>query len=166
MSKTENPFAFPALTEDDEYNGMTLRDWFAGQAFAAALSNTTGMGGLSDAELRQQFDRLASVIYIAADAMLAAHQTRQSSVLHAATSLCTAPSVTWQGQAALMVAGTTSARTRCFSAYRPCSMSRRRVIRPSRATVSVDTRHSSTPAPPPHPQAGFRLRARRGMVAA
>lgn len=71
-----NPPAFPRTGEgfgNPKYDapGMTLRDWFAGQAFAAALSNTTGMGALSQAEMREMFDRLAAVIYIAADAMLA-----------------------------------------------------------------------------------------------
>jgi hypothetical protein len=38
MEEHRNPYAFPALTESDEYNGMTLRDWFAGQALGALLS--------------------------------------------------------------------------------------------------------------------------------
>jgi hypothetical protein len=39
MADDRNPYAFPALTEDDEYNGMTLRDWFAGQALTGMLSH-------------------------------------------------------------------------------------------------------------------------------
>lgn len=81
MSWLENPKAFarPASLDGDGYPdhaqpGMTLRDWFAGQAFAACFTNATGFGDISPAQRDAQFAELAAVIYVAADAMLAARQ--------------------------------------------------------------------------------------------
>lgn len=74
--KPENPSAFPR--EDYQTDlaagqcGMTLRDWFAGQAFAACFSQITGMGALSREERDEQYGELSREMYFAADAMLAA----------------------------------------------------------------------------------------------
>lgn len=53
-------------------DGMLLRDWFAGQAFAASLTNATGLGSMTPDQRAGVFSQLAGVIYEAADAMLAA----------------------------------------------------------------------------------------------
>lgn len=62
MSTPENPFAFPCnpnVFSSDP--GMTLRDWYAGQALA----------GLSAAVQVVSPERAAQLAYEAADAMLA-----------------------------------------------------------------------------------------------
>lgn len=35
----ENPRAFPSSATDDKYGGMTLRDWFAGQALSSPAAD-------------------------------------------------------------------------------------------------------------------------------
>lgn len=49
--------------------GMSLRDWFAGQALA---------GMLADSNVTGTYDKLASAAYDMADAMLAARRERKS----------------------------------------------------------------------------------------
>lgn len=39
MSDPNNPRAFPSSAIDDTFGGMTLRDWFAGQALAGLLAS-------------------------------------------------------------------------------------------------------------------------------
>ncbi len=51
---------------DNGYDGMSLRDWFAGQALAGILANTARLGIIEEA---------ASTAYAYADAMLAARQS-------------------------------------------------------------------------------------------
>ena len=67
MSGPENPYAFPRHPDhpmSTEYQraegGMTLRDWFAGQALAALLNGQ-----------KWEAQKLANEAYRAADAMLA-----------------------------------------------------------------------------------------------
>lgn len=71
MGAPENPFAFPlAMTAETVDNaGMTLRDWFAGQALAGLLGNDLGGPGKTMEGHQEHF---ASVSYGYADAMLAA----------------------------------------------------------------------------------------------
>jgi hypothetical protein len=66
------------------HDGMTLRDWFAGQAIAGwgegshGASMTVGSGRAWDAPLdtaRDYAERMASFAYLVADAMLAARAT-------------------------------------------------------------------------------------------
>jgi len=40
MSAPETPRAFPSNAIDDRFGGMTLRDWFAGQALAGIVAIT------------------------------------------------------------------------------------------------------------------------------
>lgn len=68
--QTDNPPAFPLQASDgDDMNapeyGMSLRDWFAGQALAA-VGNPCDWTAPGDAEL------LAARLYRVADAMLTA----------------------------------------------------------------------------------------------
>lgn len=51
---------FPQGTQQGAYEGMSLRDWFAGQALAGAMA----AGGYGSAE------KTSSMAYQAADAML------------------------------------------------------------------------------------------------
>lgn len=66
MSKPENPFAFPMAVPGDcmtqPADGMTLRDWFAGQALT---------GWMHDGLPRDRDDVVARECYAMADAMLA-----------------------------------------------------------------------------------------------
>ena len=64
--------AFP-LTVPDKYgrapSGMSLRDWFAGQALAGLMSDP----GLRPCSV-EEFEHMAARLYQVADAMLAARQ--------------------------------------------------------------------------------------------
>lgn len=72
MSGPQNPQAYPCLDASEGCGlsmrdpGMTLRDWFAGQALAGIASDSALL-----AELRTQ-DAVALSAYNLADAMLAA----------------------------------------------------------------------------------------------
>jgi len=65
---TDNPLAFPSSgRQHNDYKGMTLRDWFAGQALAGLLAPGKIAG-------TAEFARAA---YSYADAMLAARAKGQ-----------------------------------------------------------------------------------------
>ena len=67
--KTKNPTAFPLKHADDKFNpGMTLRDYFAGQAITGIVSNTPLW---NDITTLQQSAELA---YELADALLIQRQ--------------------------------------------------------------------------------------------
>lgn len=66
MTKNNGGPAFPTVAGQTVYsNGMSLRDWFAGQALAGIVANPARMGIIEEA---------ASTAYAYADAMLAARQ--------------------------------------------------------------------------------------------
>jgi hypothetical protein len=79
MGKPENPPAFPLRARGDgsiferSHEGMTLRDWFAGQALAGMMANQA----MLNATLRKTqtgesvADWTAKGAYAVADAMLA-----------------------------------------------------------------------------------------------
>ena len=64
MSASENPPAFPNILPGSmlEHPGMTLRDWFAGQAAGGLCAHKFGP---------PSWDNIARDAYIVADAMLA-----------------------------------------------------------------------------------------------
>jgi len=62
----DNPPAFPALTSEDEFSGMTMLDYFAGQALAGLLASSATYGGKTDNRAA-----LAADAYAHASAMLA-----------------------------------------------------------------------------------------------
>jgi len=66
MSAPDNTPAFPRDHRYDGHNGLTMRDWFAGQALSSGLVRMIEheAGWLTE----------ASVAYVIADAMLAARQ--------------------------------------------------------------------------------------------
>ena len=68
MSDQNNPRAFPSSAMDDKFGGMTLRDWFAGQALPATAGenygNDWGKAGIDHARIA------AGRAYTIADAML------------------------------------------------------------------------------------------------
>jgi hypothetical protein len=67
MSKPENPFAFPLAVPGDcmvqPTDGMTLRDWFAGQALVGICAHQDSWGCT--------VNEIAPQAYQLADAMLA-----------------------------------------------------------------------------------------------
>lgn len=65
MSDPFNPRAFPSSAIDDRFGGMSLRDWFAGQALISILSVNIPMSADDPAP------SLACAAYLMADAMLA-----------------------------------------------------------------------------------------------
>lgn len=71
MDKPENPPAFPTdgrIQHGTPYDGMSLRDWFAGQALSGvAYIMFTDLGG---DDLADQTDTAAIWAYAFADAML------------------------------------------------------------------------------------------------
>lgn len=70
MSKPENPQAFPVESDITQHPGMTLRDYFAGQALVVYIgrnSNYTLAGHQSPAWPEE----IAKACYEMADAMLA-----------------------------------------------------------------------------------------------
>ncbi len=72
MSKPENPPAFPTLEPHPPFGGMTLRDWFAGQALAGLLANP--QHSIVD-DWSWRSGSLTGDAYDYADAMLAARDT-------------------------------------------------------------------------------------------
>ncbi|MBO9380417.1 hypothetical protein GG804_27005 [Sphingomonas histidinilytica] len=70
----ENLRAFPSAAIDDQFGGMTLRDWFAGQALPAIITATSAgqhMPGNGFNDERSIQERMAADAYKIADAMLA-----------------------------------------------------------------------------------------------
>ncbi|MGB1214575.1 MAG: hypothetical protein ACPG4X_14520 [Pikeienuella sp.] len=53
-------------------SGMSLRDWFAGQALVGVMTNAENFGGAASHEREEAFRRTADLLYEIADAMLAA----------------------------------------------------------------------------------------------
>jgi hypothetical protein len=62
----------------DWVGGMTLRDYFAAQAFGAVIGNGKNMGQLTPLQQRETFDAAAELIYAAADAMIRARKTSKT----------------------------------------------------------------------------------------
>lgn len=62
MSEPENPYAFPTETGELYLHGMTLRDWFAGQALAGLIAHASG----------EDPHKAPSLAFKLADAMLCA----------------------------------------------------------------------------------------------
>jgi hypothetical protein len=75
-------FAFPCPADDKsgwsaEY-GMTLRDWFAGQALNGIVAGLCASIKEGDSALaRVRFDRTAADAYYLANAMLAAREVKE-----------------------------------------------------------------------------------------
>lgn len=72
MSDNTHPcdYAFPVAPGDVPYwqPGMTLRDWFAGQALAGMCGHPKALGNISDEDLLED----ARLMYRLADAMIEA----------------------------------------------------------------------------------------------
>lgn len=51
--------------------GMSLRDWFAGQALAGVIASAEGLGNATREERQALFGQVAELLYDVADAMLA-----------------------------------------------------------------------------------------------
>ncbi|HEF4835484.1 TPA: hypothetical protein SAO52_000160 [Burkholderia vietnamiensis] len=70
--------AFPCHTNprpgtlNEAPQGMTLRDYFAAKAMGAFCEGAQGFGGATEEFIREQFDFVARVSYMAADSMLRA----------------------------------------------------------------------------------------------
>lgn len=56
--------------------GMSLRDYFAAQAFGSIMGTITGMGDVDPDEAREVFVKLGKAIYDATDAVLEARNVR------------------------------------------------------------------------------------------
>ena len=69
--------AFPMHERDDALRGMSLRDWFAGQALPAIISESMVRLFQQGATSENVATTLADSSYQIADAMLAAHTERQ-----------------------------------------------------------------------------------------
>lgn len=61
----DNPHAFPLDNDFTSQSGMTLRDYFAGQALAGACADPSATESMT-------YERIAEWCYNQADAMLAA----------------------------------------------------------------------------------------------
>lgn len=68
--KTDNPPAFPVVGTSRHHDGMTLRDYFAGQAMVALAASV--FEGAAKANMTQEFaqNSLIEGVYKLADAML------------------------------------------------------------------------------------------------
>jgi len=73
MSEHGNPRAFPSAAIADFFGGMTLRDWFAGQALAGLSMGCAGLlGGKFSAYAEGACNEvLADRAFVLADLMLA-----------------------------------------------------------------------------------------------
>ena len=74
--KDENPPAFPRDHRHFGHNGMSLRDWFAGQALAGLMANANIPFAPDYAECEPS--QIADASYEIADAMLAHRQKGQT----------------------------------------------------------------------------------------
>lgn len=70
MGKPENPLAFPLQDGPVIWPGMTLRDWFAGQALAGLMANANMPFAPDYAECEP--GQIGQAAYDIADAMLLA----------------------------------------------------------------------------------------------
>jgi hypothetical protein len=71
MNEPKNPPAFPlAVHSDMDWPGMTLRDWFAGQALAGLMANANMPFAPDYAEVEPE--QIGVAAYDIAEAMLAA----------------------------------------------------------------------------------------------
>lgn len=72
---SENPPAFPNTGNStwslQPAEGMTLRDWFAGQALPSALVGATDLDTMTPNERKQIWGSVAGIMYELADAMIA-----------------------------------------------------------------------------------------------
>jgi hypothetical protein len=75
MNKHDNPPAFPCVHDKHLQEGMTLRDWFAGQALAGLMSNANIPFAPDYAECEPA--QIADASYCIADAMLAERERQQ-----------------------------------------------------------------------------------------
>lgn len=72
MKNTGGPaFPIPGLQEHEEFNGMTLRDYFAAKALPAAMSIPWRDVGYQPADGLSDMQQHARLAYQMADAMLA-----------------------------------------------------------------------------------------------
>lgn len=70
--------AFPVQKEYDQHghplengaDGMSLRDYFAGQALIGAMSSAQGMGDMAPRDRSRVLDGTAAILYEVADAMI------------------------------------------------------------------------------------------------
>jgi len=65
MSKDTGGQAFPSTTEQYHGDGMTLRDYFAGQALIGQISTESGVFNLGES-----YKKTSKMCYIYADAMI------------------------------------------------------------------------------------------------
>ena len=68
----DEPYAFPH-SRSDEY-GMTLRDWFAGQALASVMGTVQNANETTREDREPLWRMAAEMLYEMADAMLAARE--------------------------------------------------------------------------------------------
>lgn len=67
--------AFPIhIAGVDEYKGMSLRDWFAGQAMDVVITTYDIAGRIDGYNVNITFDNIAKDSYALADAMLKARE--------------------------------------------------------------------------------------------
>lgn len=60
----------------DQPQGMTLRDWFAGQALASMSLNTSGVWPKDGDRAEREIRGAVSAAYLYADAMIAAREVK------------------------------------------------------------------------------------------
>lgn len=80
MMDANNPPAFPWAQQEFTLNGgsgMTLRDWFAGQALAGVIANPDASPMCIGAGFHGSKAMIAEYAYAAADAMIAARKAGQ-----------------------------------------------------------------------------------------
>lgn len=66
----QNPRAFPSSAIDDRFGGLSLRDWFAGQALPAIIAAMSAGQHSVDPDHSPE-ETIAKDAYLLADAMLA-----------------------------------------------------------------------------------------------
>lgn len=74
MSKPENPYMYPHVEPgnyEQFHGGISLRDWFAGQALSSVMGTATNLGESKPDDRRETFAMIAGFLYEMADAMLA-----------------------------------------------------------------------------------------------
>lgn len=69
--------AFPCASTNYRQIGMTLRDYFAGQALQGGITSASGLGQIDAKRRSEMLSEFSDLIFEIADAMIAARERKE-----------------------------------------------------------------------------------------